>query len=143
MTIDAMDRALLRAGALLFLFGLIEGAVVQSFTNPRMALSAHLTAVQSGIALMIVGVAWPALRLAGLPATIARSSSIAGMYLLWIGLTISAATGAGESLPIAGAGYRSDAVAQALVSAAVLGGSGIMFVGWSLIVLALFRRKGV
>ena len=55
------------AGAILFLLGLIEGVLVQSFLNPRMALSAHLTAVQSGIALMIFGLVWRWVALSSLP----------------------------------------------------------------------------
>ena len=131
------------AGAILFLFGLIEGGLVQAFLNPRMALSAHLTAVQSGMALMIFGVVW---RWVGLPAfwsRVARWSVVMGMYALWAGLTLSAATGAGESLPIAGAGYEAGPVAQACVSTLVLGGSIAMTIGWALFVIGLARRSGV
>lgn len=130
------------AGAVLFLFGLIEGAVVQSFVNPRMALSAHLTAVQSGMALMIFGVVWRWTDLPAFWSLVSRSGVTIGMYALWIGLTLSAATGAGESLPIAGAGYDAGPVAQTSVSALVLGGSLAMTIGWALFVTGLVRDRG-
>ena len=127
------------AGALLFLLGLIEGALVQSFLNPRMALSAHLTAVQSGMALMIFGLVWRWVALPSLWSAMARWSVAAGIYSLWFGLTLSAATGAGDSLPIAGAGYDAGPLAQTMVSVLVLGGSAGMTVGWSLFVVGLVR----
>ena len=43
-------------GAALFLIGLIQGGLIPYFMNTRMALSAHLAAVQSGMALMIFGI---------------------------------------------------------------------------------------
>ena len=127
------------AGAILFLLGLIEGALVQSFLNPRMALSAHLTAVQSGMALMIFGLVWRWVALPSLWSAMARWSVVAGIYSLWFGLTLSAATGAGDSLPIAGAGYDAGPLAQTMVSVLVLGGSAGMTVGWSLFVVGLVR----
>ena len=128
------------AGAVLFLFGLIEGALVQTFVNPRMALSAHLTAVQSGMALMIFGVVWRWTDLPRLWSRVSRLAVTIGMYALWIGLTLSAATGAGDSLPIAGAGYDAGPKAQTSVSALVLGGSVAMTVGWALFVVGLVRH---
>ena len=127
------------AGAILFLLGLIEGVLVQSFLNPRMALSAHLTAVQSGMALMIFGLVWRWVALPSLWSAVARWSVVAGIYALWFGLTLSAATGAGDSLPIAGAGYDAGPLAQTMVSVLVLGGSAGMTVGWSLFVVGLVR----
>ena len=127
------------AGAILFLLGLIEGVLVQSFLNPRMALSAHLTAVQSGMALMIFGLVWRWVALSSLWSAVARWSVVAGIYALWFGLTLSAATGAGDSLPIAGAGYDAGPLAQTMVSVLVLGGSAGMTVGWSLFVVGLVR----
>lgn len=127
------------AGAILFLLGLIEGALVQSFLNPRMALSAHLTAVQSGMALMIFGLVWRWVALSSLWSAVARWSVVGGIYALWLGLTLSAATGAGDSLPIAGAGYDAGPLAQTTVSVLVLGGSAAMTVGWSLFVVGLVR----
>lgn len=136
-----MIRSLIVAGAVLFLLGLFQGAFVQSFVNPRMALSAHLTAVQSGMALMIVGAVWSAVSLNSALAKTARWTITIGMYGLWLGLTLSAATGASETLPIAGMGHSATAIAETAVSTIVLGSSGLMTVGWLLFVVGLIRSK--
>jgi len=139
MTFTTAQRSLIAAGAILFLFGLLQGAVIQSYANPRMALSAHLTAVQSGMALMIAGVAWQATSLGQRVAAASKWSIIVGMYGLWAGLTLSAATGASNSLPIAGAGYGAGDLTETLVSIMVLGSSASMTVGWGLFVASLVR----
>lgn len=136
-----MIRPLIVAGAILFLLGLLQGAIVQSFVNPRMALSAHLTAVQSGMALMIVGAIWSLVLLNGALAKAAQWAIIIGMYGLWLGLTLSAATGASETLPIGGAGHRAAPITETAVSTIVLGSSGLMTVGWLLFVVGLVRSK--
>lgn len=141
MTLTTHQRALVVAGALLFLIGLWQGAVVQSFLNPRMALSAHLTAVQSGMAMMIVGALWTSADLKPTFSNIARWAIVIGMFGLWAGLTASAATGASKNLPIAGAGYSAAQVTENLVSIAVLGGSVLMTIGWSIFVIGLVRAK--
>jgi hydroxylaminobenzene mutase len=58
ITITRQSKTLILFGAVLFLIGLGQGGLIPFFTNPRMALSAHLAAVQSGMALMIFGVIW-------------------------------------------------------------------------------------
>jgi (hydroxyamino)benzene mutase len=135
------QRPLLVAGAILFLLGLLQGGVIQSFTNPRMALSAHLTAVQCGMALMIAGLVWPAVSLSARAGKAAQWGIIFGMYGLWLGLDFSAATGASENLPIAGAGHQAGATTEALASALILGSSGIMILGWLLFTLGLIRSQ--
>ena len=141
MSLTVHQKSLILAGALLFFFGLLQGAVVQNFANPRMALSAHLTAVQSGMALMIAGLAWPAVVLRGVQVNVARMTIISGMYGLWLGLTLAAATGASANLPIAGAGYSADGVTETISSVVILVSSGLMTVGWVLFVVGLVRAK--
>ncbi len=138
----SFQRSLVISGAALFLLGLLQGAVVQSFTNPRMALSAHLTAVQSGTVLMVVGVVWSVVSLNAVFSKIARWSIMVGMYGLWIGLTLSATTGASASLPIAGAGHDADRLTEMGVSIMVLGSSALMTIGWFFFLAGLIRSKG-
>jgi hydroxylaminobenzene mutase len=141
MNLTTHQRTLVVAGALLFLIGLLQGAAVQSFLNPRMALSAHLTAVQSGMAMMIVGALWGSADLRATFSNIARWTIVIGMFGLWAGLTASAATGASKNLPIAGAGFSAARVTENLVSIAVLGGSVLMTIGWSIFVIELVRAR--
>ncbi|WP_394270288.1 hypothetical protein [Qipengyuania sp.] len=141
MTLTSHQRTLVISGAVLFLLGLLQGGIVQCFTNPRMALSAHLTAVQSGMAMMIVGAVWQATKLSEFTASVAKWAIVIGMFALWFGLTASAVTGASDNLSIAGAGYQSDQTTEALVSIAVLGGSALMTIGWSIFVIGLVRKN--
>ena len=129
MTRRPMDKVLLVAGALLFLFGLLQGRVVDLFTNARMALSAHLTAVQSGTAMMVAGGIWSAVTLSSRLAAIARWGIAGGMFGLWLALTLSAATGASGALPMAGAGYSASPGMETLARAMVLASSAAMVVG--------------
>lgn len=135
------DKTLLVAGALLFLIGLVQGALLDQFVNPRMALSAHLTAVQSGMALMIVGAVWQAVALPATLVRLCRWALVTSMYGLWLGLSISAATGASTILPLAGAGFSAGPRVEALVSALVLGSSAVMVTGWSLLLVGLIRWR--
>lgn len=137
MSPSSAQKALIVAGAALFLLGLLQGAAVQSFLNPRMALSAHLTAVQSGMALMIVGLVWPFLSLRPWTGSVSRWAIIVGMYGLWIGLTASAATGASKGLPIAGGGQTAEAAVEQIVYAIIIGSSGLMTLGWILFLTGL------
>lgn len=141
MNLTPHQRTLVVAGALLFLVGLLQGAFVQSFLNPRMALSAHLTAVQSGMAMMIVGALWTSADLRPAYSNIARWTIVMGMFGLWAGLTASAITGASNNLPIAGAGHSAAQTTENLVSIAVLAGSVLTTIGWSIFVSGLLRAK--
>lgn len=60
---SATERRLCQSGLLLFFLGLPLGFVIHSLPNPRVALSAHLNAVQSGTALMVLGLMWSRVRL--------------------------------------------------------------------------------
>jgi len=136
-----LSKTLVFSGALLFFLGLVEGAAVPIFANPRMALSAHLTAVQSGMALMLLGLTWS---MASWSPTMERVSSwfnIGGFYALWLGLTVAAATGASEALPIAGRGFRATQSGELVTSILVIGSSAALTLGWLLFLIALARRQ--
>jgi (hydroxyamino)benzene mutase len=134
-------RSLVVAGAVLFLLGLVEGAGVPLFANPRMALSAHLTAAQSGTALMIVGVVWPMAIWSPIAQRLSMWTIVVGFYGLWLALTLAAMTGASEALPIAGHGFGASRATEAAVSVIVIGSSGVMTIGWLIFLIALVRRQ--
>lgn len=109
MALSPAGRSLAIAGAALFLAGLVQGAVVDLHANPRMALSAHLDAVQSGMAVMIAGAFWASTRWSERIEQIARWALAAGMVGLWLGITLAAMTGASDTLP-----WRAMAIQRAL-----------------------------
>ena len=141
MTLAPHAKSLVIAGAWLFVFGLLQGVAVPMFANPRMALSAHLTAVQSGTALMVLGAVWS---IAVWPEKLEKSSfwtTYIGTYGLWLGLTAAAATGASEALPIAGQGYSASRQIENAVSALVMVSGGLMIVGWVLFAIGVTRSR--
>ena len=114
------------AGLLLFAIGLVLGLALPAFRNARMALSAHLTAVQTGPALIAIALFW---QYCGVPAgwdwplavTLAASS-----YGLVAGIALAGATGASKMLPMAGKGYHGSALQEVMVSVIVGGSSAAM-----------------
>jgi (hydroxyamino)benzene mutase len=117
-----------KAGFVMFTTGLLIGAIVSKFRNPRMGLSAHLTAVQTGPALIAFALFWSYL---GVPADWAPliATSLAGSSALLVtGLTLAAITGASRVLPIAGHGFSASKANEAGVAIIVLGSSVWMLI---------------
>lgn len=137
--ICSLGRKLIFFGAVLFLIGLLQGALIPYFLNPRMALSAHLAAVQSGMALMILGLIWGLLSLEEKWLKIACYSSIAGMYLVWLAITLSAALGASKALPMAGKGFSSTPFSETAIELIVYAGAGLSVISTALVVFGLYR----
>ena len=134
-------RALAVVGGMLFLAGLLQGLVVDHFPNPRMALSAHLDAVQSGMAVMIAAAFWSSLRLTRAIERLAWWTLAIGMVGLWLGITLAAMTGASEALPMAGSGCAARPAMEAAVTAIVAGSSLGLLLGWALFLWGLVRGQ--
>ncbi|MXP10206.1 hydrogenase [Pseudoblastomonas halimionae] len=134
-------RSLAIVGAALFLAGLLQGAAVDLFANPRMALSAHLDAVQSGVAVMVAALFWPRVRWNARTEIVARWTLAAGMVGLWLGITLAATTGASEALPMAGAGYSAALIAENAVTTIIVSSSAALTVGWALFLIGLIRAR--
>ncbi len=141
LTLPHHARALVVAGTLLFLLGLCQGVMVSMFANPRMGLSAHLTAVQSGTALMILGLVWSNAAWSKVSELLSFWTTLAGTIGLWLGLTLAAATGASAALPIAGKGHAAPPIVEAGVATMVILSGGLMIVGWLLFALGLLRSN--
>ena len=137
--IDALGKKLIFLGAVLFLLGLFQGALIPSFHNPRMALSAHLAAVQSGMAMIIFGLIWNLVRISENWLKVAFYTNFLGMYVVWIAISLGAILGASRSLPIAGAGFAATPSNELLVQVLVSAGAGLAVVSVCLIVLGLAR----
>ncbi len=123
LTIQPAGLELIFSGALLFLVGLIQGVAIPKFTNSRMALSAHLSAVQSGMALMIFGMIWGLVALPTIWHTPVKMALILSMYLIWFGITVAAVSGASKALPIAGEGHTGTNASEQFVT--VIEGAGV------------------
>ena len=124
------------SGLLLFAVGLILGFAIPAFRNARMALSAHLTAVQTGTALIAIALFWrycavPAAWDAPIAVTLGASS-----YLLVAGIALAGASGASNALPMAGKGFHASALQERLVGVLV-GASSVAMLA-SLLALCWF-----
>lgn len=135
-TSDAALR-LCRHGALLFLLGLVNGAIVSNLPNSRMGLSAHLAAVQNGMVLLIFGLLWERLALSARAARIAEQSCIFSLYAIWAALFLAAVFGTSQVTPIAGAGFEGEPWQELLVAVLLYAGSAGILVGAGLVVLGL------
>jgi len=142
LALTAQGYALVVAGAVLFLIGLIQGVLIPAHRNSRMALSAHLTAVQCGMALMIFGVVWQFVELDALWSQIAMWSFIASVYLIWLGITVAGVSGASRTLPIAGEGYSAGRLAEQTVTAIMGCGVALSLLSGVLAVAGLLRFSG-
>jgi hydroxylaminobenzene mutase len=114
---------LAKSGLWLFLFGLLVGVAIPKFTNPRLGLSAHLTAVQSGTALMAIAWFWPELTNGNVLAWLIGHVLWLSFWLLVIGQILAAAWGASKALPMAGAGYTASPVKEGISWVLIYGSS--------------------
>ena len=137
--ISTTGQKLVFWGALLFLLGLLQGGLIPFFTSPRLALSAHLGAVQGGMALMIFGLIWSLLVLKDTWFKIAYYSVTASLYLIFLGNTLAAVLGAGKTLPIAGAGFEASAAGELLVQSIMFFAAALLVIGTCLVVLGLYE----
>lgn len=117
MTVAAIRRKFYLHGVLLFLVGLLTGAVANNLPFPRMALSAHLEGVMNGGFLVLLGVIWPELRLSAGQARLARGLAFYGTYANWLATTLGALFGTSGLTPQAGAGHVGAGWQEALVAA--------------------------
>jgi len=111
------------AGVLLFLIGLLTGFAIPACRSPRLGLSAHLTAVQSGAFLLGLGLLWPRLAMATAWSNVLANTAWVSLYMVWLSLLLAAIFGAGRGLPIAGGGITTTAAKQTTVTVLMAVGS--------------------
>ena len=135
------QRRLWWHGVLLLILGLVNGALIPYFTNPRMGLSAHLTGIQNGIVLALFGVLWPYLKLTRRQEAIGFWTAVYGLYAIWVALILAATFGTSRSTPIAGVGYSGSLWEETLVDV-LIGTGSIAIIAAAILVLYGLRRRG-
>src|SRR5437879_249298 len=129
---ETLSSKLCFMGALLFMLGLLTGFSIPMFRSPRIGLSAHLAAIESGLALIAFGLLLPHLAISTGWADAISYSLLISLYVLWVGLLFAAAYGTGKALPIAGAGLAAkvwqEATARVLIAIGSLGSAGAVMV---------------
>jgi hydroxylaminobenzene mutase len=107
MDVRSIKRQFAFAGVLLILLGLLTGFVIQSTSNPRVAMACHVEAIMGGMPLVIVGgLVWEQAQLGERAAKSVRFLFFYSAYANWFFLLLSAIWGTGKLLPIAGKGFR-------------------------------------
>ena len=114
------------AGFVLFTAGLLIGFAIPAVKNPRMGLSAHLTAAQTGPALTAFALFWQYLSVPSGLTDVLVYTLVVSSFALVLGILLAAIFGAGEALPIAGGAHRADKLRETLVSVLVKGSSVAM-----------------
>lgn len=142
-TSQALSKKLLILGTLLFLIGLLQGAIVQVFLSPRLALSAHIAGVQNGMVLLIFGLLWSRLDLTENLERMAYVTSVAGMYFIWVGFTLAAMTGASMVLTFSGAGFSASTFWEFSVGGAIYVGAAASIAAASLVLIGLLRSRSI
>jgi (hydroxyamino)benzene mutase len=104
------------SGLLLFVLGLLNGLIIAISKSPRLSLSAHLTAVQSGTFLIAVAWVLPFLEIDPSWSEFMAWSLGGPLMILWLGLCLAGVWGAGRGLPIAGEGQTTGNTRQLLVT---------------------------
>lgn len=130
---------LLFLGVLLFLLGLVVALGIPQMANPRMGLSAHLEGTMNGMFLIILGLVWSKLVLNETWLRITFWLTIYGSFANFAAVTISAITGAGKLMPIAG-GQEGTPAVEAIVSLLLITLSLAMIAVGVLVLVGLYRN---
>lgn len=138
---DANDarRRLLWHGILIVFLALLEGGAIPVFLNPRMALSAHVGGLMTGMLVAIVGLAWPELRLDARTATLGFQTTVVAGYTNFLALVLAAIFGTSSMTPFAG-GEGGTPWQEALVSGTLIVGAVTILVMCVIVLLGLRRR---
>ena len=131
-------RQLKRLGMFLFLVGLITGFFIMNFTNPKMALAAHLEGVMNGTFLVVAGFIWKELQITDRLRKILYGTILYGTFANWFFSLLSAVFGTSNTTPLSGAGYTGTPIQETLVTAG-LASVGITMV-FSLVVIVYGLR---
>jgi hydroxylaminobenzene mutase len=102
-------------GIMLFFLGLLSALFIPMMTNPRMGLSTHLEGIMNGIFLCVLGLIWNKLNLAERWIYLGFWLALYGTFANFLAVLISAITGAGKLMPIAG-GKEGDPYIEIIVS---------------------------
>ena len=142
MSQEGSGRRLIRHGMVLFLMGLLTGALIPVLTSPRLGLAAHLEALLNGIFLILVGgVVWKELRLPERLAATGFWLLLVAAYASWGFCLLAAVFGASQTLPIAGVGHRAAPWQEQLVGVGLGIGAVCILVACCFVIYGLRKTR--
>jgi hydroxylaminobenzene mutase len=139
---NPIPQQFLISGTALFLLSLLSGFAIPFWANPRMGVSAHIAGLESGMALCGLGLMWQRV---ALPTSVERTAQIiavAGLYAIFISLSLSALWGTSRATPIAGAGHQANPIRETAVTLLLMSGSVASIVAVALVLWGLSSWKG-
>jgi hydroxylaminobenzene mutase len=113
-------RHLVRTAACLFGLSLINGFAIQATRLPRLALSAHQVGLIGSAFLFGLAGLWPRLTFPPRVSQAAAGLAIYGFVAGWLVYLTAAVSGAAGLFPLAGSGTKGGALAETLMSTALL-----------------------
>jgi hydroxylaminobenzene mutase len=128
---------------MLVFLGVILGAALSAFTNPRMAVASHQQAIVAGILLMVFAITWLQAGLVGRRARLTERFLIIGAYTIWIGTLLAASFGTSRATPIFGAGFVGARWQELSVALILMLGSVCSIVGVGSVLVGLLRAGEV
>lgn len=138
---NSTAKQFIRAGAVLFLLGLLTGFGIPNFSNSRMGLSSHLEGVMNGTFLIALGAAWSYVSLSPKLETVSLWLLIYGSFANWLFITLAAVLGTSKMTPIAGAGYTGSAAQEQIVTLGLISVGLTMLIGCMIVVYGLFAKS--
>src|ERR1700693_2937136 len=106
---ETFGQRMIFHGMLLFLIGLLMGAIILFAESPITAVAGHVGALMTATFMIAVGAIWERFSLSHRAAAIAFWTLVYTGYANAIGVTLAALWGAGQALPIAAAGGHAPA----------------------------------
>jgi len=101
---------------MLFLLGLLTGLVIPLLKSPRLGVSSHLEGVMNGTFLLVLGLAWPHLRLSARLQTISFCLLLYSTYSNWAAVLLAGVWGAGRMSGVATPGLEAAAWQEGIVA---------------------------
>jgi hydroxylaminobenzene mutase len=135
------EHNLLVSGIFLFLLRLVQDAGVHQIASPRLALSAHIVAVQNGIVLNVFSLVSSKILLTERASKLASFALSSGMQLIWMSITIAAIVGAASAFPFAIQGIKGTSKVDLVVSTIVVIGSATSILGTCSFLIGAMKRK--
>lgn len=140
---NPIPQQFLISGTVLFLLSLLSGFAMPFLANPRMGVSAHVTGLESGMALWALGLMWQHVALPAGAERAAQIIAVAGLYAIFISLFLDALWGTSRATPIAGAGHQASSMRETMVTVLLTGGSVASVVAVSLVLWGLCAWKAL
>lgn len=136
------SRRLLRFGVVLVLLALLIGLAIPALAVPRLGVAAHVNGVVGGLALIVLGLLWPHLRLGSKALGAAFWLAVYSFFVATLMPLLGGAWAAGATmLPLAAGAARGTAMQEAILSAGLITAGIAVFVLFVLLYQGL-RRAG-